>query len=166
MPIHHNPLPMERIRTLLKLEGGVLLWAVARRGVRAGEPAGTRTARGYGRVIIDGKAYLRHRIVLALETGRDPGSSQVDHRNVTPGDDWPDNLREAVNRENLRNRGRNRNNTSGYKGVSFDRRRGRWRAVIMVDGRQRWLGYYADPLSASAAYEAAAKALHGEFARS
>lgn len=41
-------------------------------------------------------------------------------------------------------------NTSGFRGVS--RKRGRWRATIVIDGKQRSLGTFDDPAEAHQAY--------------
>lgn len=40
------------------------------------------------------------------------------------------------------------NNTSGTKGVSFDKRRHKWRAYIKINQKQIFLGYYQDIESA------------------
>ena len=57
------------------------------------------------------------------------------------------------------------NNTSGYKGVHWDKRRSRWVPQICVNGRKPYLGYFTNPEDAAKAYIEAAKRLHGEFAK-
>lgn len=42
-------------------------------------------------------------------------------------------------------------NTSGVKGVHFDKRAGKWRAVITLKGKRRYLGYFDDLASAAEA---------------
>lgn len=59
--------------------------------------------------------------------------------------------------------GRVRHNSLMVKGVSF--RRGYFVARIQCDGRRREIGYYRTLDEAIAAYDNAAKALHGSFAR-
>ncbi len=89
---------------------------------------------------------------------------EVDHINGDTLDNRDCNLRLATRKQNGRNRRRNRNNTSGYKGVYWHKANGKWAAQIVVNGKRRHLGYFDDPRDAYAAYCEAAYALHGEFA--
>lgn len=89
----------------------------------------------------------------------------VDHVNGNGLDNRRANLRPATNAENMRNRRRYANNTSGFKGVTFDKAKGRWKAQIRLDGRRRYIGRYDTAEEAARAYDAAARELHGEFAR-
>lgn len=75
------------------------------------------------------------------------------------------NLRPATQTQNNGNARRRRDNTSGYKGVYFDARRGHWAAQISIDGRRLHLGVFADPVDAARRYDAAAVYYFGEFAR-
>lgn len=54
-------------------------------------------------------------------------------------------------------------NTSGYKGVSFNK--GKWQASIMKDGHQRHLGYFDAIEDAARAYNQAATELFGAFVK-
>lgn len=56
-------------------------------------------------------------------------------------------------------------NTSGFKGVSWDSRQSRWIATIQKDGRRIWIGQFNDPKSAADAYDSKALELFGAFAR-
>ena|SRR5450755_3804845 len=56
------------------------------------------------------------------------------------------------------------NNSSGYRGVNFDKRANLWRASIGYQNRKKYLGYYSNPEDAAKAYNKAAKELFGEFA--
>jgi hypothetical protein len=55
--------------------------------------------------------------------------------------------------------------TSRFKGVCWDKRRGRWIALIKLDGVSRHLGRFDDELAAAEAYDDAARELFGEHAR-
>lgn len=89
----------------------------------------------------------------------------VDHVNGNGLDNRRSNLRPANFAENARNRPRRSDNTSGYKGVSWNRRNGKWQAYIGADRRQISLGHHATAEDAARAYDAAARELHGVFAR-
>ena len=62
------------------------------------------------------------------------------------------------------NRGKQKNNSSGFKGVSLDKRCGRWKAEIRKEKKRFYLGYFSTAEIAYTAYLAAAKKLHGNFA--
>lgn len=91
----------------------------------------------------------------------------VDHLNGNGLDNTRKNLRPATAQFNSYNRGANKNNTSGFKGVHFckgavDKP---WQARIGFRGARHSLGYYATAEEAHEAYKAAANKLHGEFAK-
>lgn len=92
------------------------------------------------------------------------GLPLVDHRNRNGLDNRRANLREATHAENMRNRGLGRNNTSGFKGVSWHTTGKKWQAKIKVDGKGRHLGLFRTAEEAALAYDVAALELHGEFA--
>lgn len=135
----------------------------------AGNVAGCEKYAGGGRsywhVMIDDRLYHAHRIVYALEYKIDPSGLHIDHHNGNGQDNNPNNLRLATNAENCWNRGANRNNKLGVKGVYFDQPTGKYIAKLMVNGRSRWLGRFAKKTDAKAARDAAATELHQEFAK-
>ena len=88
----------------------------------------------------------------------------VDHRDNNGLNNQDENLRECTNAENQRNRGKAWNNKSGFKGVSFDKKRYRYRAQIRAGSDPIFLGHFEDPKDAALAYNEAAKKYHGEFA--
>lgn len=92
------------------------------------------------------------------------GWVRVDHRNGNGLDCTDDNMREATAAQNGHNQGRRRG-SSRFKGVTRTRN-GRWLARIRPgDGRRLGLGTYLSEVRAALAYDAAARELHGEFAR-
>lgn len=107
---------------------------------------------------------IMHRVILERIIGRPlmPGEL-VDHIDGDGLNNRRANLRLATPKENMRNRKRAVTNKSGYKGVTFFPRTGKWKASIGVDGKCISLGYFDTPQSAYAAYCKAGRELHGEF---
>lgn len=131
--------------------------------VKVGGIAGSETERGYVRIMIGNKHYKAHRLAWFYVTGEWP-SDQIDHINGNRSDNRFANLREASHAENVRNRGLQVNNTSGFKGVHFLKCTGRWRSYITVNSKKKHLGYFDTAEEAHAAYCKAAEKYHGEFA--
>ena len=130
----------------------------------SGTRAGSVYANGYRYIQLQG--YARRSGILAwlYMTGEWP-TKFVDHKDLNKSNDAWDNLRLADDSQNQANKGLARNNTSGTKGVRFEASRGKWRAQIMVNGHSKNLGRYLTREEAMNAYECAAKAAWGEFAR-
>lgn len=161
-----NTLSQDRLKEVLSYnpETGEFTWLVDRLRVRPGERAGKVTREGYIEIGVDGKRYMAHRLAFLYMTGSIP-SSYVDHINLTKSDNRWCNLRPASSSQNQMNTGGRPNNTSGFKGVSWHSRGGRWRANIRVGGKKKHLGYFDTAEDGYAAYCAAAKSHYGEFAR-
>lgn len=119
---------------------------------------------GYRQGAIFNRHHRAHRVTWALVYGVWP-TLEVDHINGVKTDNRLANLREASKSENGRNREMRADNTSGFKGVIWDRSRDRWRAKITLHGRCVDLGYFNSKTDAARAYDTAALARHGEFAR-
>ena len=63
-----------------------------------------------------------------------------------------DNCRWATSLQQVLNRRKNKNNTSGYVGVTWDKRRSNWVAQVSIDYKHKQLGTYDSPLKAYKAY--------------
>ena len=104
-------------------------------------------------------------IDMAREIMNCPPGLEVDHINGDLLDNRRCNLRICTHGENMRNRRLQRNNTSGYRGVHYFKRDGRYVAYIYLNGRKIHIGSYKTDIDAAMAYNAHARDLHGEFAR-
>lgn len=107
-----------------------------------------------------------HRVILARALGRSlrPGE-EVDHADGDTLNNRRANLRPASHAQNAHNRRVPVTNSSGYKGVHSHRLSNKWRARIMHNGQPHFLGLFDSPTAAARAYDAAARALFGEYAR-
>jgi hypothetical protein len=101
-----------------------------------------------------------HRLIKGAKKGE-----EVDHIHHNTLDNRQSETRLCTGSQNQHNHVLNANNTSGYKGVSWDKRSGKWRAHICVNGKQKNLGRYTTPELANEACIAVRPELHGEFAR-
>ena len=66
----------------------------------------------------------------------------VDHINRNPLDNRKSNLRIVNNQQNSMNKGHQKRNTSGHKGVSWDKSRNKWYAYITVNYKLINLGRF------------------------
>jgi len=111
------------------------------------------------------KTLRMHRLIMERILGRTLLKNEmVDHRNLDGLDNTRNNLRLATNAQNACNRTKQRNNTSGYKGVMKIKGRDRWIAVIRFNQKRITLGSFSAPELAAKAYNEAAVKYFGEFA--
>ncbi|MDE2098998.1 MAG: HNH endonuclease [Patescibacteria group bacterium] len=142
---------------------GEFRWLVSNNNrVKKGDLAGTLTPCGYIAIQVLGKRYQAHRLGWFLQRGSWP-SRNLDHINENKTDNRLVNLRLATHRQNGCNRGSNKNNKSGYKGVCWHKATCRWLAQICVGRVQIHLGLFDSPEEAYSAYCVAAGRYHGEF---
>lgn len=104
---------------------------------------------------VDGR-FLMHREILNA-----PNDMDVDHKDGNGLNNTRANLRLATQSQNLCNRVAE----SGYKGVGFQKRNGKWRARIKINRKEIYIGEFASAEDAARAYDVAALKHHGEFAR-
>jgi len=128
-------------------------------------PAGSFFRSGHRRIVYRRHIFSAHRVVWLYHTGDWP-AGMLDHINCDPADNRIENLRLATRSQNGLNTPLNRNrNTSGYKGVTWNKRQGKWQATIKFDRKSMYLGVFNSPEEAHAAYVKAATEHCGEFAR-
>ncbi|MCW8158993.1 HNH endonuclease [Stutzerimonas stutzeri] len=148
---------------LFEYRNGGLFWRVNRgSNAVAGARAGRLLKTGYRSIHVSGRRYQEHRLVYLLHHGAMP--AQIDHINGDKADNRIENLREATYSQNQMNTGE-RQNESGYRGVRFVPKTGRWAARIYENGKEIRIGTFASPELASEAYQKKAREIFGEFAR-
>lgn len=97
-------------------------------------------------------------------TGCDAGISDHIHPSRTL-DNRKANLRIADRYQNMQNRRKFSNNTSGFKGVYPHKQMGKWVAQLKVSKKTIYLGYYDTPEEANQVVSKARAEHHGNFAR-
>lgn len=134
----------QRLKELLDYEPetGIFTWRV-RNGNRTkvGGNAGGVNSYGYVQIRLDGSLYKAHRLAWLYMYGEMP-SDMIDHINRKTGDNRICNLRIATNSQNQQNAGVRNDSTSGIRGVSWDKKRGKWCARIKAKDTRRHLGYF------------------------
>jgi hypothetical protein len=110
--------------------------------------------------IVNGKTIKLHRLIMNPQIGE-----VVDHINGIPNDCRKVNLRVTTQLKNSYNSRIPKNNTSGYKGVCFDKKHKKYMAYIHNKGKSNFLGYFKEPREAAKAYNKAASYYFGEYAR-
>jgi hypothetical protein len=113
---------------------------------------GRNNGRGYLRVTLSKnkipKIFSIHRLVGLhfIENGNN--CKEIDHINRDRLDNCVDNLRWVSRSQNQANRGKSKNKTSIYKGVSFFKRNNKWISQITIDKKIKVFGYFNTELEA------------------
>ena len=102
-------------------------------------------------------AYM-HRVIAGTPEGMD-----TDHIDGDGLNNRRSNLRTATRSQNMRNRPKQENNKSGFKGVCWSKRDNKWRAYIQVGRKSIHLGYFDAIEDAASAYAKGSTQIHGAF---
>ena len=106
------------------------------------------------------QSYFLHRFIMNA-----PRGFEVDHINHNKLDCRKNNLRVVTHAQNQINMNRHKDNTSGFKGVTWHEIANRWQARISIGGRCTHLGLFDTRELAAKAYDSAAKENYGQFAK-
>lgn len=115
---------------------------------------GTRNYNGHERFSIGRKMAYAHRYSYEVEHGPVPEGLVVDHKCRNRGCVNPDHLQAVTPAENGQNRGIDSRNSTGYRGVSWDKRSSKYIAQVRFQGRTNFCGYYDRAEDAAAAARA------------
>jgi hypothetical protein len=126
-------------------------------------PIGSHTSYAVANIITDDGKHTTvrmHRLIMDAK----PGQS-VDHINGNGLDNRRCNLRFASQHQNNANQRKHKNNTSGFKGVSLDKKLNKWRAMITINRRAVYIGSFNSRRAAAIAYDIQAIKHFGEYAK-
>ena len=158
----------ELVQELFDYKDGNLYWKKENKKTSASGIAGSKMIdkrKGYARykVGIKNKTYYAHRIIFLYHHGYLP--KFVDHINGNSADNRIENLRPASQSQNSSNAKRFKTNTSGVKGVYWDKDTKKWRARVCLNYKMIQAGSYDTLEEAAKAVKQKRLELHKEFAR-
>lgn len=143
---------------------GIVAWKNDHRQFKRGQRAGSWRRDGRRDLSINDRAVPEHRVCWFLYYGRWP-DHDIDHINGNPSDNRLCNLREATRSQNLGNAKLYKSNKTGFRGVSYNAKDEVYVAKIQVRKKLQFLGRFKSANAAAEAYQNAAKAGFGKFAR-
>lgn len=152
----------EQIKEAFNYKDGNLYWKNSSKGTKQGALAGwegdcCRT------IEFKQKNYKAHRLIFLFYHGYLP--QYIDHIDGNPQNNKIENLRQATHQQNLCNTKLRKDNTSGYKGVSFKKDLNKWIAQSGLNGKNHYLGVFVNKEDAISAAKAFREANHKDFAR-
>lgn len=124
---------------------------------------GTKHHTGYMRIRFLGKQCAFHRLVWSWHYGET--KFRIDHINGRKDDNRIENLRLSNSASNSWNQGKHRQNTSGHKGLFFDKRDKLWYGAVQANGKRVKVGWSKNKNKTLKVLIEKRKELHGEFAK-
>lgn len=122
---------------------------------------GSDNGNGYGQIWVDGRRRYAHRVAWELINGPISDGLFLDHRCSNRKCVNPAHLRVVTNAQNGQHRTvTNKNNTSGVRGVTWNKDKNAWQARAMLNGRDYFGGYHSTIEAADKAARALRKELH------
>lgn len=104
------------------------------------------------------KNIFMHRVIM--QTPKDMVTDHIDGNGLN---NQRENLRLCTHSENLRNRKKNTNNTSGYKGVCWNKVYKKWQAQLCFNSKVMNLGCFLEKEDAYKAYCEASEKYHKDY---
>ena len=132
-------LTQEEAHRLFEYRDGDLFWkprimSRGRPSVLTGQKIGCPNGSGYFTMMHNKRKYYLHQLIFLMHHGYIP--SNIDHIDGVGANNRIENLRQASVSENMYNTKINTVNTSGFKGVHFNKQKRKWQAKLWVRGTQ------------------------------
>ena len=147
---------------LFDYKDGELYWKVSKGKAKAGKKAGCLDAKNYIKVGINNRDYGIHQLIFLIHNKYIP--KEIDHINGVRNDNRIENLREVTTSQNQQNSKIGKNNTSGYKNVTWDFWVNKWRVQLNICGKNKYIGIFEDIELADLVAQEARNKYYGEFA--
>lgn len=154
-----NPLPTKKYLNSILLyepETGFVYWKKTKQLIKACIKCNSR----YKRIMINKMSYVLHRVIYQLHYGDLTADDVIDHIDQNKHNNKIENLRKADVFLNNQNQGNRKNNTSGYKGVSWSKQKKKWRATITINSKHKTLGFFETKEEAYNCYIQAKQKFH------
>jgi len=149
---------------LFDYKNGELFWKNPKSNrVKIGQKAGSKNNKGYFKTAINGKYFLNHRIIFMIHYGFLP--KMIDHIDNNSENNFIENLRPATRSENQHNSKISQNNTSGIKGIYWNKKSKKWKTQFKLNNKKMYFGEYNDIDYAKFVIDAMRYKYHKEFAR-
>lgn len=132
------------------------------RRIKTMKIAGTKRKDGRFQIAINNRLYQTHRLAWFYVYGRWP--TEIDHIDRNQSNNKISNLREVSRNQNCWNMGMNRRNSSGVKGLSWDKFNNKWLAQVAAFRKTKTLGRFKEKAEAIDALRKYREDLHGAFA--
>jgi len=146
---------------LFEYKDGELFSKVGRGKLKKGQKIGCVNGKGYKQTLYKGKIYTIHRIIFLMQHGNLP--KFIDHIDGNRTNNRIENLREATHQQNCWNMSFSTRNSSGIKGVSWNKQRKQWIAQVGINGKPMYFGGYKDLELAELVVQMAREKYHGKY---
>ena len=134
----------KEIINLFEYDSGRLKYKIPKGSMATGQTAGTVNKSGYEMITISGKKYSTHRLIYCYFHGDLNDNLKIDHIDGDKLNNKIENLRKVTVQENGFN--------IRCKGYSYNKRERKYKAKIVVDGKQIHLGSFDKEEDAREAY--------------
>ena len=129
----------EILHQLFEYKNGKLYWKIKPcNSIKIGDVAGYESKNRYIQVSVNKRLEYAHRVIFMMFYGHIP--EKIDHIDRNKKNNKIENLRKATNSLNGHNRGINKNNISGVKGVHWHQ--GKWVAQITINRKKHYIGRF------------------------
>ena len=153
----------DEVESFFEYKDGILYWKKNQSNIKSGAIAGYQRPDGYIVIGFKNKSIRAHRLIWLLNHGYMP--EFLDHINGIRNDNRIENLRVATRTQNQMNLKTRCDNSSGFRGVFWNKQRKKWTARIQTGYKVKHLGLFKSIEDADKARKIAEQKYFGEYAR-